>query len=226
MKKQIIKGLVFWITTFIGLVVWYFIIFAAINWTDFTNNVNIETPLTPTLWNNTMNTIKNNIESSVDSVLQTKIYSDYTIRTTVSGSYYYFWGSEFSNSITPSTANNIILISINYFWEANTHDITALLQYSINGWAWTNFDVVAWSSQQWTLKLWNYPDTDYNSTPHNNSTQVAKVFNTTLPVSFRMYHFNWWTYYHNTAVSALYESGPSTLVLEELNSWKSSYTKR
>ncbi|MCK5356835.1 MAG: hypothetical protein KAJ48_00435, partial [Elusimicrobiales bacterium] len=159
------------------------------------------------------------------SILQTHVFSDYTSRTTASGAYYYFGGTEFANFITPKKADSIILISINYFGEANNHNVHVRLQYSINSGAWTDFDLVTFG-QQGHLKLGDYPDSDYNSTPHNHSTQLAKAFVTTQPIAFRMLHFNTGTFYHNRSVDSTYESGPSTFVLQELDAQNSSYTKR
>ena len=79
------------------------------------------------------------------------------------------------------------------------------------------------------MKLGSYPDGDYNSTPHNYSTQVAKAFGTIETIAFRLYHFNggtFGTFCHNGAIDPSYESGPSTLVLQELNAETSSYVKR
>ncbi len=162
---------------------------------------------------------------TVGSVLQTRVYSDYTRRVTSSGNSYYFGGGEYGNAITPKKSNSVILINISYFGEADTHDVHTFLQYSIGGGAWTDFDVVG-NGQQGTLKLGSYPDADYNSTPHNYSTQVAKAFGTTQAIAFRMWHFNGGTFYHNNSVSTPYETGPSTLVLQELDAQNSSYVKR
>ena len=161
----------------------------------------------------------------VPSVLQTRVFSDYTSRATGSGGSYYFGGSEFANAIKPQKADSTILISINYFGESNDHDHHTRLQYAVNNGGWNDFDLTGFG-QQGTLKVGSYPDSDYNSTPHNYSTVVAKSFNTTGTVSFRMYHFNGGTFYHNRSVNTSYESGPSTLILQELSAANSSYEKR
>jgi len=159
------------------------------------------------------------------AVLQTRVYSDYTRTSTGDGGYYYFNGSATSNVITPRRADSTILVDINLFGEPTTHNTTYRLQYAIGSGAWQNWDLVA-NGQQGTLKVGNYPDTDYDSTPHNNSTQVAKQFNTVEPVYFRLYQFNGGTYYHNGSVSTAYETGPSTLTLTELNAALTTYEKR
>lgn len=189
-------------------------------WNELVNKVLVlETDSTTN--SNNITTLQN--ESA--SILQTHIFSDYTRSTTVDWGFYYFWWTEFSNTITPEKVDSIIQININYFWESTHYNNHTRLQYSINSWTWTDFDLVSvW--QQWTLNVWFYPDTDYNSTPHSSSTQVAKAFSTTGTISFRMYHFNTWTFYHNSSVNSLYESGWSTLVLKELNADNSTYTKR
>jgi hypothetical protein len=166
-------------------------------------------------------------QATTASVLQTRVYSDYTRRITSKGGHYYFGGSEFSNSITPTKSDSIILISINYFGETNNVNMYARLQYSINSGVWYNFDLTG-LGQQGTLTLSSYPDNDFNSTPHNYSTQIAKSFGTTETISFRMFHIcsGSGSFYHNSAVNPSYESGPSTLVLQELNAQNSSYIKR
>lgn len=164
--------------------------------------------------------------ATAGSVLQTRVFSDYTRRVTNRYGSYYYGGSEFSNSITPTKSDSIILISINYFGEATNHNATARLQYSLNSGPWLDFDLTGTGLQQGTMKLGSYPDGDYNSTPHNYSTQVAKAFGTTETISFRLYHFNPGSFYHNSSANPNAESGPSTLVLEELNAQNSSYFKR
>jgi hypothetical protein len=165
-------------------------------------------------------------DTSADSpILQTRAYADYTRRSTGDGGVYYFGGSETSNAITPRNADSIIQIDLDYFGEATTHNTHVRLQYRVGSGSWTNFDLVG-HGQQGHLKVGNYPDTDYNSTPHNSSTRVLKAFNTTEPIYFRTYHFNGGTFYHNTSVNASYESGPSTLTLTELNAAHTTYVKR
>ena len=158
-------------------------------------------------------------------ILQTRVYSDYTRRATGDGGRYYFGGSETSNAITPRRRDSIIQIDIDYFGESTNHNNHVRLEYRIGNGSWTSFDLVG-NGQQGHMKTGHYPDTDYNSTPHNSHARLVKAFNTTEPIYFRTYHFNGGTFYHNNSVSTSYETGPSTLTLTELNAAHSSYTKR
>ncbi len=159
-------------------------------------------------------------------VLQTRVYSDYTRRSTSNGNYYYFGApGQYDNVISPRKADSVIQIDISYFGEYTSHNNMCRLQYAINNGAWNNFDL-ANTGQQGTFKPGGYDDPDNDSTPDNRSVTVARSFGTTDSVSFRIYHFNGGTFYHNSSVNSAYESGPSTLTLTELNAAHSSYTKR
>ncbi|MDD5769733.1 MAG: hypothetical protein PHE25_02095 [Candidatus Gracilibacteria bacterium] len=64
MKKYIIKLLKNVLLQILSLIIiGGLVVLAALDWSNVPTTVNTETPLTPTLWNNTMNNILNNINS-------------------------------------------------------------------------------------------------------------------------------------------------------------------
>ncbi|MDD5770003.1 MAG: hypothetical protein PHE25_03480 [Candidatus Gracilibacteria bacterium] len=64
MKTKLLKGFVFGISFTVGIIIGYFVLFAALDWSSINTNVNTETPLTPTLWNNTMSGIISNVNKA------------------------------------------------------------------------------------------------------------------------------------------------------------------
>ena len=176
------------------------------------------------------------------SVIQTRIYSDYTRRITYGNDSYYFGGEEFSNSITPTKRDSIILININYFGQT-TADNIARLEYSYygNGYQsfWQPVDPTSTTvTTKGTLMLdcdfyehFNDP-TKFNyakcaSAPRNYSTQVAVSFGLlNKTISFRMHHSDGGDFYHNGWENGTTFKGPSTLVIQELNPEYTSYVSR
>lgn len=62
MKATIIKWFIFWFSFFIWIMFWILAIYA-VNWSNLPANVTEETVLDKNLWNSTINTLKENIDS-------------------------------------------------------------------------------------------------------------------------------------------------------------------
>lgn len=68
MKKQIIKWIVLWASFFIWLSSGYLFLFAALDWSNLTNNVWTWSTLTADIWNNSLTNLKNNSDANELSI--------------------------------------------------------------------------------------------------------------------------------------------------------------
>lgn len=158
-------------------------------------------------------------------VTQCVINSDYTGRSLGDNQAYYWGAPQYDISITPTSADSMIKIELEIFGEGDSHNKHGKLQYAIANGAWTDFDLCN-TGQKGHLKLGDYYDQDTNSTPHGFSNTLAKKFNTTHKISFRLWCFNGGTFRFNQSWSTSYESAPSSIILTEYAGSASSYTKR
>jgi hypothetical protein len=146
-------------------------------------------------------------------------WMDRSSSSTASGGVYYFGGQSYSICVFAAEANCDFHVHVNYFGEANTHDIHTKLQYQVGYGAWQDTKIGLYG-QAGSMKLGSYPDSDYNSTPHNYSmmyadTSASMGVSAGNPVCFRMYHFNGGTFYHNRAINTAYESGISGITVTQ-----------
>ncbi len=158
-------------------------------------------------------------------VTQCVINSDYTGRSLGDNQPYYWGAGQYDISITPKSADSMIKIEIDIFGEGDSHNKHGRLQYAINNGGWTDFDVCN-TGQKGHLKLGDYYDQDTNSTPHGFSNTLAKKFNTTSKISFRLWCWNGGTFRFNQSWGNSHESAPSSIILTEYAGSASSYTKR
>lgn len=171
------------------------------------------------------------------AVLQMRSWYDSISSSTANGgAYYWAANAQYDNYITVIKPNSLFRIDITIFGEGNTHNHHTRLQFArkpVGGsyGSWTNCKMGQYG-QTGHLKLGAYPDSDYNSTPHTNNylhvDNAASFENATTgdEIAFRLYFFNGGTFYHNRSVATQYESGPSGLIVSELDGSQSSITWR
>ncbi|MDD5769564.1 MAG: hypothetical protein PHE25_01245 [Candidatus Gracilibacteria bacterium] len=180
MKTKLLKGFVFGVSFIVGIIIGYFALFAALDWSSVPTNVNTETPLTPTLWNNTMSGIINNVESVASKVgtianvvtVQTRIQNTYTSPGSGNGTAI----DPLTIIITPKKAGNKVILEWNVNGEMHQDNVYIVTR---NGILLT--DTTDVSNNRWAGITSQPYDVDTVSTPDNAIIKI--IDNNTLSVT-------------------------------------------
>lgn len=127
MKSIIIKWFIFWFSFFIWIMFWILAIYA-VNWSNLPANVTEETILTKDLWNDTINTLKQNIDllnSNIDSL---------TLKVDKKPIFYWERTAATSSANVPLVYDSLI---DNYNWYSNwTYTIKLKWIYEVCATSW------------------------------------------------------------------------------------------
>lgn len=151
-------------------------------------------------------------------IIQTRQFSDF-IRTQVNNGNYYYFGITDSPRITPRKFNSLIRVSLNLFSEPNGHNSSYRVQYSTDNWTTGTNMLLTNFGQNYHGMFQGYEYSgDYSSTPSHSNFQLTQSFSTLNEIKFRLYVGNGYNVMMNSSWTSGYESAPSTITLEELNS--------
>lgn len=233
LKVQFLKWLTFWVSLSLWLMIWYFVIFAALNWDNLNTNVTTETSLSASLWNDSMINIKENVDSlantvanintninnitaipgTIANVVTVQTREQWTYSTPISGN-----GTEITPlklTLTPKKAWNKVILE--WIINGEINDVNSVYIVTRN-WVLLT-DTTNASNNRWAWITAQPHDTNYASTPDN---AVVKIIdNNTLWVEsnyeLRVRSSNWTanTLYLNRTVSSVWADGYET----SLSTW-------
>lgn len=180
LKVQFLKWLTFWVSLSLWLMIWYFVIFAALNWDNLNTNVTTETSLSASLWNDSMTNIKENVDNlantvanintninnitaipgTIANVVTVQTREQWTYSAPISGN-----GTEITPlklTLTPKKAWNKVILE----WIVNGEMTTNTVYIVTRNWVLLT-DTTNGSNNRWAWITAQPYDVNVDSTPNN-----------------------------------------------------------